>query len=231
MLFVRHLPRLYEPLTVVLCLDSRPQVDRKRDNVEREDEGDDPLNDSCCVAVVCPSERHESDSQEELDEDEEELDPEGDSEDAVIAVLDTQTLILRADKDRGNPIATNEQQQKHVMKRVVAVVVEIGQRDETDRSNKCKDNRHGKQNLLALALVWYQAAPMPQPPLRRKGDIESDDRHGTHGNEQRLHLERSNVGDIGDLRSGVYHRRERPSIEVDGPEEKHAEKHAEPCQR
>ena len=68
-----------------LGVDGGPEVDDKGEDVEGEDEGDDPLEDGGDVVVARPVGGDEADGQEELDDDEDELYPEGDAEDAVLA--------------------------------------------------------------------------------------------------------------------------------------------------
>ena len=65
---------------------SRVQVDDKREDVGGEDEGDDPLEDGGGVVVACGHAGGEGDGEHDLDDDEGKLDPEGNAEDAVLAV-------------------------------------------------------------------------------------------------------------------------------------------------
>jgi hypothetical protein len=55
--------------------------------------------------VVLIAEDAERDREAELDEDEGEFDPEGDAQDAVLAVVDAETLVLPADEDCGDGVA------------------------------------------------------------------------------------------------------------------------------
>lgn len=82
------------------------QIDEESEHVEGEDQSDDPFEDGRDVLVtVCEGGADEDDRQTELDEDEEELHPKGDAQDAMLAEVDTQALILGADENGGDDIA------------------------------------------------------------------------------------------------------------------------------
>lgn len=77
----------------------RKQIDDEREDVEGEDEGNDPFEDGGDVAVRGEGGRHEDNGKCDLDQDEGQFDPEGDAQDAVVTVVDTQALVFCADKD------------------------------------------------------------------------------------------------------------------------------------
>lgn len=79
--------RLGEALRVGPCLGGRVEVDGEGEDVSCEDEGDDPLEVGRDALVLAEGEDAKGDAQGDLDEDEGELDPEGDAEDAVLSVL------------------------------------------------------------------------------------------------------------------------------------------------
>jgi hypothetical protein len=68
-------------------VDGRPQVDVEGEDEEGEDEGDDPLEDGGDVVVLGPRGGGEDGGEHQLDEDEDELDPEGSAQDGVLAVF------------------------------------------------------------------------------------------------------------------------------------------------
>lgn len=55
----------------------RVQVDEEREDVEGENEGDDPLEDGGLVVELLEIGRDEGDREEQLDDDEDQLNPEG----------------------------------------------------------------------------------------------------------------------------------------------------------
>lgn len=64
----------------------RVQVDVEGENVGGEDEGNDPLEHGAWVVVARESAGDKGDGQQDLDDDENQLDVEGDAQDAVFAV-------------------------------------------------------------------------------------------------------------------------------------------------
>lgn len=76
-----------EGVAVVAGGHGRVEVDEEGEDVEGEDEGDGPLENRGRVVVAQEVGRDEGDGQDELDEDEGQLDPEGDAEDTVLAIL------------------------------------------------------------------------------------------------------------------------------------------------
>lgn len=72
---------------VVAGGDGGVEVDDEGEDVEGEDEGDDPLEDGGGVVVAHEVGDDEADGEEQLDNDEDQLYPEGYAEDAVLAVF------------------------------------------------------------------------------------------------------------------------------------------------
>ncbi len=63
------------------------EVDAEGEDIKGENKGDDPLDNGTAGGVVGEGEGDEGDGEDDLDEDEGELDPEGDAEDAEMAVF------------------------------------------------------------------------------------------------------------------------------------------------
>jgi hypothetical protein len=84
---------------------SRNKINRKTPHVKRIYERNNPLTHGSRIIVVLIAEDAERDREAELDEDEGEFDPEGDAQDAVLAVVDAKTLVLPADEDCGDDVA------------------------------------------------------------------------------------------------------------------------------
>lgn len=82
-----HLVGLCEAGGDGLGADGGEEVDDEGEDVKGEDEGDDPFEDGGDVFVVAPVGGDEDDCEDELDDDEGEFYPEGDAEDAVLAVV------------------------------------------------------------------------------------------------------------------------------------------------
>lgn len=79
--------RLEEAVVVGPGADGGQQVEEEGHDVEGEDEGDDPLQHGGHVGASRVVGDGEGDGQRELDEDEDQLDPEGCAQDAVLAVF------------------------------------------------------------------------------------------------------------------------------------------------
>jgi hypothetical protein len=70
------------------------QIEQEAEHVEGEDQGNDPLEHSCHIVLVCEICYREDDSQDNFDQDEDELDPEGYSDDPVVPVMDAKSLVF-----------------------------------------------------------------------------------------------------------------------------------------
>ena len=83
----------------------RNKINRKAPNIKRINERDDPLAHRSSRVVTLIAEHAESDRETELQKDEGEFYPEGDAQDAVLTVVDSETLVLPADEDCGDDVA------------------------------------------------------------------------------------------------------------------------------
>lgn len=211
-----RLPRLGAVVAAVLGVDGRVQVDVEGEDVEAEDEGDDPLEHGGGVveAVLCQDDK--GDGQGDGDEDEGELDPEGDAQDAVLAVADAQALVLPADEDGRQQVADDEEAQEDVVQARVAVRVEDGQQDEAHGADERPEDGQPGQDLLARRRVGHQAAAVAQPAVREERGVEEDGGEHAAGDEERLELPGAHVRDVGD-RLAVGHGRVDLGVGVDDP--------------
>lgn len=138
---------------------------------------------------------------------------------------DAQALILPADKDGREPVATDKQKQKDVVQLLVAPGVEDGQQDEAGGADEGEQDAQPDEGALAGRLVAHEAAAVAQPALGEEGQVEEDDGDGGAGDEERLELLRTNVADVGDG-AAALHGRVDAAVCVDDPVEEHAEEHA-----
>jgi hypothetical protein len=83
----------------------RDKINRKAPNIKRVNERDNPLAHRSSRVVALIAEDAESDGETELQKDEGELYPEGDAQDAVLTVVDSETLVLPADEDCRDDVA------------------------------------------------------------------------------------------------------------------------------
>jgi hypothetical protein len=84
---------------------SRNKINRKTPHVKRIYEANNPLTHRSRVIVILIGEDAKRDREAELGEDEGEFDPEGDAQDAVLAVVDAETLVFPADEDCRDDVA------------------------------------------------------------------------------------------------------------------------------
>ena len=75
------------------------EVDDEAPDVEDVAERDDPLENGGFVDLAAAFKNTEGDGEATLQEDESELDPEADGEDAVFSPVDAETLVFRANED------------------------------------------------------------------------------------------------------------------------------------
>lgn len=83
----------------------RQQIHKESKHVEREDEGNDPFEDGSDLLVGGEGSANEHGGEEDFEDNEEELHPEGGAEDAVLAKMDAEALIFGADEDGGDDVA------------------------------------------------------------------------------------------------------------------------------
>lgn len=97
--------RQRETIILMSRLGRREEVNDEAPDVEDVDERDGPFDNGGAVVVSLVSKDAESDCEGDFDEDEGELDPEGGSEDALVAVVDSESLVFGADEDGGDDVA------------------------------------------------------------------------------------------------------------------------------
>ena len=114
---------------------SRQEIDKEGQHIEGEDESDDPFEDRCNVLPAIERASCEDDGEYDLDDDEDQLHPEGQPEDGVFAEMNPQALVLGADEDGADDIAGDEQEEETVVQ--VRVVKGIEDREEDQTAGSC----------------------------------------------------------------------------------------------
>lgn len=94
---------------MVFSPDTGEQIQQEADDVTGEDESDDPLQYRSRIPVALVGHGAKHDGQPDLHQDEGEFDPEGDSQDALVAVVDPQSLVRGTDEDGGEDETGHEQ--------------------------------------------------------------------------------------------------------------------------
>ena len=191
---------------VMLCPHGRKEIEKEGEDVESEDEGDDPLEDSRDVLLRGEHRSGEDDGEDKLDKYEGELDPEGDAQDAVVAILYTQTLVLGADEDGADDVARDEEEEESIVEMVVVVVVKDGEEDEPAGARDGEDDAEDGEDLLRGVDVADEGAFVAEPALRDEGEVEEDGGYDAARDEERFEAEGADVGDVGDALIGVHAR-------------------------
>ena len=130
---------------------------------------------------------------------EDQFDPKGEPQDAMLAVMYSQALILGADEDGANDIACDEEQEEAVVQVGMAQGVEDGQQDQTSGAGDGEQDRQRTQDLLHPAEVLGQPAGMPQPAFGGEAQVQEDGGHTAAGDEKRLEPLSADVRDVCDL--------------------------------
>jgi hypothetical protein len=89
----------WEPILRILRLRRRQEIDDEAPDIENVDQRDDPLEDGADVVMadfLCDAEYYREGN---FSQDEEEFDPEGDAQDAMLAEVDAKALVFGADED------------------------------------------------------------------------------------------------------------------------------------
>ena len=211
---------------VVLCADARQEVEEEGEDVEGEDEGNDPLEDGGDVLLGGEHGGGEDDGEDDLDEDEDEFDPEADAQDAVVAVVHAQALVLGADEDGADHVPRDEEEQEAVVQARVVVVVEDGEEDEAAGARDGEDDAEDGEDFLGRVGVADEGAFVAQPALRDEGGVEEDGRDDAAGDEEGFEAEGADVGDVGDGLASVHGW--VVWVADDGPVDDHGHEHGEP---
>ena len=86
----------------------RQQIDKEGEDVKREHEGNDPLENGRNVLFAVERGGHENDCKDELDNDEHEFEPKGEAQDPMLAEVDAEPLVLGADEYGADDISGDE---------------------------------------------------------------------------------------------------------------------------
>lgn len=209
-------PRLSAVVAAMLGVHGRVQVHVEGEDVEAEDEGDDPLEDGGDVPVLEAVHNNKGDGQADGDDDEGQLDPEGDGEDAVLGVVDAEALVLGADEDGREQVADDEEAEEDVVQARVAGRVEDAQADEADSADEGPEDGEAREDLFAQRRVGHEAAAVAEPAVREERGVEQHGGEDAARDEERLELAGADVGDVGD-HLAVFHGRILFEAGVDDP--------------
>ena len=171
---------------MVLATYGRQKVDKEAKHVPGVNERNDPFEYSGYVPVVILLSDPKDDTQTDLSDYEGELNPERDSEDRMLAVVDTQALIFPTNEDCADDVANNENSQANVVHPVVVVVVEDGEEDQTDCAYNRSNDAEQRVNLLPNRCVGCEFAGMTQVALEDEGKVKGHYGDRGHGNEHRF---------------------------------------------
>lgn len=135
---------------VVSCPERGKEVDEEAGHINAENECYDPLQNGGNIPNILSRADGECDYEAELGDDEEEFEPERSSQDGMLTMADSQTLILPADEDGADDVSTDENGEKNVMQAVVVAVVVNGKEDKTGSTADCECSRTEGVELLPV---------------------------------------------------------------------------------
>ena len=118
----------------------RQQIDKESQHVKRKDERDDPFENGRDVLAAGEGGADEDGCEDNLNKDEGEFEPEGEAQDAVLAEVHAETLVLGADEDGADDVAGHEEEEEAVVQARVVERVEDGEEDEAAGSGDGKDD-------------------------------------------------------------------------------------------
>lgn len=104
----------------------------------------------------------------------------------MLAVVDSQALILPADEDRADNVANDEHSQADVVHAVVVVVVVDGEEDKTDSAYDRSNDTQQRVDLLPDRCVRRKLAGMAHVTLGDEGEVKGHNSHRGHGDEHGL---------------------------------------------
>jgi hypothetical protein len=142
-------------------------------------------------------------------------------------LTDSKALILPADKDSRDQIASNKERQKRVVQSAILAGLEDRKTDKSHGSDSRKGDGEAAEDLLHECRVGHKTAPMSQPSLRQECSIEKDGGQDTADNEERLKTVGADIGDVGDVGVNRLSGISTPML-IDLPFEEKTEKHSEP---
>lgn len=159
------------------------EVDKEAKHVETVDEGDCPLEASRDVPDMLLGADAEGDAEADLKDDEGELDPERVAQNRVLAVMDSEALVLPADEDGGDDVSNDEDGEKDVMKPVVVLAVKNGKQDQAGCSHNSGNAGAAGVDLLPDRSVGRKLACVSEVAFEEEGQTKCHDGNGRHGNE------------------------------------------------
>lgn len=160
------------------------EVHEETQDVEEEDERDDPFQDGGGVVLALCLEDAECGCEGDFDEDEGEFDPEAVPQDAVVAEMYAEPLVLPADEYGGDDVAADEKREEGVVLPRVVRRVEDGEQDESCGAGDGKHDAEPGVELLPDGSVGRELACVPEVPLEDEGEVEGYDCYRGHGYEQ-----------------------------------------------
>ena len=207
-------------------LHTRQQVQDETQDIEGEDISNRPLHRRSNVLMASEHRAAEHNCQNDFDADEDELDPERYPQDAMVTVVNAESLVLGADTHCGDDVAADEEEEHAVVQTGVVVGVLDGEGDEAGGANEGADAGCDGETLLEGGCVAGELAVVSEPALGDEGGVKGDDHDGGAGDEEWFETEGAHVGDVGYRLLGFHRWVVRAA--AGAPVDEHAEEGAEP---
>lgn len=117
----------------------------------------------------------------------------------MLAVVDAKALILCADEDGGDDVASDEDAEHGIVDVGILDGVKDGEEDESEGADDGEDDCANGQALLNARSIVRQTALVSEVALKNESNVEDDDSDCGAGDEQRLQAGGANVGDVCDV--------------------------------
>jgi hypothetical protein len=192
LLCMLHL-RLVAVFVILVMAQEGQEVHIEAEDVEAVEECYGPLEHRRNVPNVLQGAHAKGDAHADLDDDEGELDPEGDAQDGVLAVVDSQALVLPTDKNCGHNVAEDEDAEEDVMQLGMPPGVKDGKKDQTGCADDGGDSRACGVDFLPVGGVLCELAGVSEVTLKDECEVECHDCGCRQCNEHWLQKVRANI--------------------------------------
>lgn len=119
-------------LLIRMCLFTpccRQQINKEGEYIESEDERNNPLKHGSDILLLSESSCSEDDGETDFHKNENQLHPEAETQNAMLAEVDAETLIFGTYEDSADDVAGDEEEEEAVMKMGVVEGIEDGEED------------------------------------------------------------------------------------------------------
>ena len=145
----------------MLGLNTGQKIQEEAQDIEGERERHNPLEDGGDVVQTAEIGDSKHYRERDFDQDKGQFRPEGDAQDAVVAIVDPQALILGAEEDCTDDVASNEEKQEAVVQVRMVVRVKDAQQDQAGSACDAGSDAATGEDFLRGVGVARETACVP----------------------------------------------------------------------